>query len=148
MKKIEVKREEVDILYEAVDGTTFKNEEECRKYELSAKGVLISKYLPLVVDVTTEYKLFSCGEEGYTTELVKIEESEDIDTVMQLWIYCNPHLLEHDEKITKMRKVLKEAMYSNPNTVIVSRDGFSAFWILDSSINIIKRLNPVSHAQV
>lgn len=142
MRKIEVKREEVDILYEAVDGTAFKDEEECRKYEQSAKGVLISKYLPLVVDVTTEYKLFGCGEEDYTVELIKIEESKDIDNVMQLWLCCNPHLLEQDERIAEMREVFKEAKYSNPNTVIVSRDGFNAFWILDSSINIIKRLNP------
>lgn len=146
MRKIEVKREEIVTLYEAVDGTTFKNEEECMKYEQSAKGVLISKYLPLVVDVTTEYKLFGCGDDDYTVELVKIEESEDIDTVMQLWICCNPHLLEQDERITKMREVFKEAKYSNPNTVIISRDGFNAFWILDSSINIIKRLYPEYNA--
>lgn len=146
MKKIEVKREEVDILYEAVDGTVFKDEEECIKYEQTAKGVLISKYLPLVVGVTTEYKLFNCGEEDCTTEFVKIEKSEDIDTVMQLWFCCNPNLLEHDEKIAEIREVFKDAMYSNPNTVIVSRAGFDAFWILDSSINIIKRLYPEYNA--
>lgn len=47
MKRVETKIEKTAIVYEAFDGTRFDCEEECKKYEASAYGVLKKRVMEM-----------------------------------------------------------------------------------------------------
>lgn len=72
--------------YKAADGTVFKLQEECRKYEESAKGVLMAKYAKYIVKKTDECELFRCGnEDSESVDLYKVTP-ESIDILRQILI--------------------------------------------------------------
>lgn len=96
------------ILWEAIDGTRFLTEEECRKYEKSAEGVLMAKYRPLIVREHTEYTLFSVGSEEIGIDVVKPRTMEDVDNVMQLVALKDPTL--EPDTISSMYGKCKKAV--------------------------------------
>ena len=93
MKEIKKENTEVKITYEyeAIDGTIFKSKEECQKYEESAKGVLMSRYMNLVLSECVEYDLFDCGSEENIVEIIKVETEKDVDTIKQLLYINHPY---------------------------------------------------------
>lgn len=107
MKKIQrevVTKSYVDVFI-ANDGTEFKNQDECEKYDDSAKGVLLAKYAPMVVSKTNEYALFGVGCEDNPVEIVRLKTQEDADIVLQLLILESPYLNDEDYKVRR-EKVL------------------------------------------
>lgn len=87
MKKITVEKITKVVMYQATDGTQFTTEEECRKYEESAKCVLLTKYKPLVLNSITENELFKgSGSEEYTYDVVKINNEQDVETIIHLYM--------------------------------------------------------------
>lgn len=58
MKQIEAEKRTKVTYYEAIDGTTFLNKEECKAYEDTAKCVLLSMYNKLKRITNTEYGFF------------------------------------------------------------------------------------------
>lgn len=88
MKKIENKREVVntvtDILYEAVDGTIFHNEEECHKYESTVEAILLSKVKEFMIKEIPGSDLLESNDEGIYRIVVPKEEKH-IDILNQLW---------------------------------------------------------------
>lgn len=92
MKKIQKERKSCYDVFVAVDGTEFLTEEECKKYEESAYGVLMARYKKLIVKSGTEYDLVPSGSEDNSCEVVKVETQADADTVLQLYLLINPHI--------------------------------------------------------
>ena len=72
--------------YKATDGTKFKSQEECRKYEDSAKGVLMAKYAKYLVKKTTECEIFSCGSDDMESLDLYEVTPESIDVLRQILI--------------------------------------------------------------
>lgn len=154
MKEIkeEIKRVEYITKYEAIDGTLFEDANECRKYENSARAVLLSRYKTLVINKFCEDGLFGVGSCDYDIDIVKVTDSEDIDLVLQLLILYNPHIEKDQERLTSYRKQLNTAM-EDDDVVFIGR-GYDddSFYIIDSLINflnkIVKKCDPGSKIKI
>lgn len=85
-------------LYIASDGTEFTNKEECKRYEDTAKCVLLSKYKNWVIKSTNELEIFDAGCEESYIDIIRVSEDK-IDTILQLTKllgYTNEERLQKD----------------------------------------------------
>lgn len=85
-------------LYIASDGTEFTNIEECKRYEDTAKCVLLSKYKNWVIKSTNEWEIFDAGCEESYIDIIRVSEDK-IDTILQLTKllgYTNEERLQKD----------------------------------------------------
>lgn len=85
-------------LYIASDGTEFTNKEECKRYEDTAKCVLLSKYKNWVIKSTNEWEIFDAGCEETYIDIIRVSEDK-IDTILQLTKllgYTNEERLQND----------------------------------------------------
>lgn len=134
MKPIEIEKVTKVTHYEAIDGTTFTTEEECQKYEDTAKCVLLTKYKPLVKRTASEYDIFNTGSDEYMIDILQYLSSEsDIDILIQLHrLYCSNKNL-NDDFYNKMRSKLEKCL-KNRDIVLIGRgteyDGCDNFYIL------------------
>ena len=83
MKEINktIKKEIVDdvTLYEAADGTQFRDKAECLKYEQSAAGVLMARVKEFTIAECDDSELFYMSEDSkYRTLVPKTQEHLDI----------------------------------------------------------------------
>lgn len=146
MKPIEIEKVTKVTRYEAIDGTTFTTEEECVKYEDTAKCVLLTKYKPLVKRTASECDIFNTGSDEYMIDILQYLSSEsDIDILIQLHkLYCSSRNL-NDDFYDKMRSKLEKCL-KNRDIVLIGRgteyDGYDNFYILttlqDITDNITK----------
>ena len=146
MKPIEIEKVTKVTRYEAIDGTTFTTEEECVKYEDTAKCVLLTKYKPLVKRTASECDIFNTGSDEYMIDILQYLSSEsDIDILIQLHrLYCSNRNL-NDDFYNKMRSKLEKCL-KNRDIVLIGRgteyDGYDNFYILttlqDITDNITK----------
>ena len=115
MKEIVIEKIVKETQYEAIDGTIFINRDECIKYDNTARAVILSKYNKLVLKRMSEYALFGSGSEDYEIEIISVNSSEDIKTVMQLAGLENPYLLkkERQDNYTKYMETLEYALKNN-----------------------------------
>ena len=146
MKLIEIEKVTKVTRYEAIDGTTFTTEEECVKYEDTAKCVLLTKYKPLIKRTASECDIFNTGSDEYMIDILQYLSSEsDIDILIQLHkLYCNSRNF-NDDFYNKMRIKLEKCL-KNRDIVLIGRgteyDGYDNFYILttlqDITDNITK----------
>ena len=146
MKPIEIEKVTKVTRYEAIDGTTFTTEEECVKYEDTAKCVLLTKYKPLVKKTASECDIFNTGSDEYMIDILQYLSSEsDIDILIQLHkLYCSGRNF-NDDFYGKMRSKLEKCL-KNRDIVLIGRgteyDGYDNFYILttlqDITDNITK----------
>lgn len=146
MKPIEIEKVTKVTRYEAIDGTTFTTEEECVKYEDTAKCVLLTKYKPLVKRTASECDIFNTGSDEYMIDILQYLSSEsDIDILIQLHkLYCSSRKF-NDDFYDKMRSKLEKCL-KNRDIVLIGRgteyDGYDNFYILttlqDITDNITK----------
>ena len=92
MKKIQKETKMYYDVFVANDGTEFRTEEDCKKYDESAYGVLNAKYKKLVINTDVEEGFFGFGGCDATIEIVRVKDEKDADTVMQMLFFINPHL--------------------------------------------------------
>lgn len=83
MKEIKYTRTIEEIVgYEASDGKQFKTEEECRKYENSAKYAIYDQFIRLSVNGTFEecriWENYGYGSEDYNLIVVHIKDENDL----------------------------------------------------------------------
>lgn len=139
--------------YEAIDGTIFEDREECKKYDNSARAVLLSKYQPLVLGRYTEEDLFNIGSCEYSMDVVKITNESHVELILQLIILFNPHL--KDEEIDKNREILSKVCYNN-DIIFIGRgcdyDNYDGFWIFNSLTgflnDVLKKCDPGSKIKI
>lgn len=87
MKKITIEKVTKVVMYQAIDGTQFTTEEECRKYEESAKCALLTRYKPLVINSILESELFKgSSSEEYEYDVVKMNTEQDVETIVHLYM--------------------------------------------------------------
>ena len=136
MKPIEIEKVTKVTRYEAIDGTTFTTEEECVKYEDTAKCVLLTKYKPLVKRTASECDIFNTGSDEYMIDILQYLSSEsDIDILIQLHkLYCSSRKF-NDDFYDKMRSKLEKCL-KNRDIVLIGRgteyDGCDNFYILST----------------
>ena len=84
MKKNEIKRtveEVVRVEYIAEDGTVFRDEEECQKYEESALFAVSKKLKKLNNEWASQYDLIENGCEEDELEIFDVQTNEDLDNL-------------------------------------------------------------------
>jgi hypothetical protein len=114
MKEIkkEIIRKDYTYEYESFDGSLFDTKEECEKYEKSAEGVLKLKFQDLIVDKQDAWDLMR-GYEDNDVIGIKLTKEEDKDTVLQFYLFLNPHLLNESERykewLEQYRSYINEA---------------------------------------
>lgn len=154
MKEIkqEVQKVEYITKYKATDGTLFDDADECRKYENSARAVLLTRYKTLVSNRFCEEDLFGVGSCDYDVEIVKVTSSEDIDLILQLLILYNPHIRKDQESLASHRKQLNTAMEDNDVVFMGRSYDDDCFYVMDSLINflnkIVKKCDPGSKIKI
>lgn len=111
MRTIEKEKKSFYEVFVANDGTEFTDRDECRKYEESAKGVLMAKIRPLVVKETTMEDLWGIGSCDNTMWIVKVDSQDAADIIMQVYLFVNEHLLsgEFTERVERARALVQRA---------------------------------------
>ena len=94
--------------YKAIDGTIFISEDECRKYESSAKGVVSWRFRKLII--SDEYNAWDLlgGDDDHVIFAVEVKSLEDIDVVLHFLFMENSWLLSGSDASNK-RKAFIEA---------------------------------------
>lgn len=95
MEKREIKRtieEVVRVEYVAEDGTEFRSEDECRKYEESALFVVRQRLKRLNKKYASQYYLLDYGSEDNEIEIFDIQTQEDLDDLKK---YLHLNLSKH-----------------------------------------------------
>ena len=145
MKKIEVKGEVTNYLYEAIDGTRFNDEKECLKYDTSARAILFAKYNKFIINdienKPSEYEIFNTGGEEYCYDIVKVDTQEKADCIKQLYAFVNPNMKEENyiKNFDKVDEALKKQDF-----VFIGRgldcDNFDGFYICYTLNGLIDRI--------
>lgn len=125
MKEVVTEKIEKIIMYEAPDGTQFKNKEECKKYEDSLLGILKAKYAKIKLKTYSEYDLFGVGQEDGYIDIVKLTSKEDIDTILHL---CQYYGYKSEESINRNLKFLEKAYKENDYVLMWSGDDYSDYY--------------------
>lgn len=141
----EVKQEIIKVeyvtKYEAIDGTIFDNIEECKKYDSSAKAVLLARYKEIEIKLISEYDLYGAGSEEYCVSIVKLTEPEHVDLITQLYALFRPY--DPVERLEEIRKVCNEVLDSEERLIIVrgcEYDNFGQFYIEGTLTGILNHI--------
>ena len=131
-------------IYVAIDGTEFDNEKECQVYDNSAKAVINSKYNKLIVKKLCEDCFSKLGNEENIVDIVKVESSNDVDTVLMKMYMEKPYLQEKDYDYRKeeyegyVNRALEEKDYLFINRGYCGEDNF---WVMGTRNSFIEGLN-------
>lgn len=145
MKEHKIEKTKVEVIYEyeAMDGSIFKSEEECKKYEESASMVVYSKYKPLVIARKKEYAIYQTGSDEYEIDIVKIKQTEDIDTLLHMYSLYHP---SRDVKDLSEERIKLNTWFNNNEIIFIGRgcnydnyDDFEFIGTMNSLINDIKK---------
>ena len=147
MKIIEKERTQVQkyTIYEAADGCTFDTKEEWEKYEQTAKFVLRTKMMRMVVEEGTECKFFSCGYDENTVYAIKVESGADADILFQLYALDNPYVRGTDKACEEHRNRIQSIIYGSIGDILLMAENYDGeIYIIDSRKNVINRLNKLT----
>lgn len=145
MKEVVIEKIVKETRYEAIDGTIFINREECINYDNTARAVLLSKYNKLVLKRMSECAIFGSGSDDYELEIISVNNSEDIKTVMQLVGLESSYLLkkEYQDKYTKYMETLEYALKNN-DLVFIYRGYQNEAFCIDGTLK--SRLEHITNA--
>lgn len=145
MKEVQKEIKQHITVYEAIDGTEFNSKEECKKYEESAKCVLIAKYNKLVVRSASEFDIFNIGSEEETINIIKINSLSDIDTILKLIALHSPTVSRNPEWLQERESRLTDAYNSNSLVVIGRGYEGDCFYLSTTFNEIDKTLTEISN---
>lgn len=136
MKEILRERKSTYTIYQAVDGTEFNSKEECKKYEDTAKCLLLTKYRPLVKKTVTEFAIFNTGSDEYMMDILQcLRDETDIDILIQLHRLYNSDRKINDDFYNNLRSRL-EKCFEDKDIILIGRgteyDGYDNFYVLTS----------------
>ena len=132
MKKIQKETKSFYDVFVAMDGTEFCNQDECRKYEQSAKGVVMAKIKNILVRETTEEDILGYGSCDSTIWIVKPTTQSDVDAIMQAYLLINPYMADDDHKsyLQRASYLLQRALDENDILFIGRGYEMDGFWFL------------------
>lgn len=126
--------------WEAIDGTFFENKEECKKYENSAKTVILAKYNKLVIKSGSEEELFYIGCGDNIVDIVKISKYSDIDIILQLYTLING--TPSEDSLNKQTERCERALDTRDYLFISRGYDDDYFWVMDT---LTDRLNYIAN---
>ena len=136
MKEIIKEVKNTYTVYQASDGTEFNSKEECKKYEDTAKCLLLTKYRPLVKKTVTEIDVFNTGSDEYMVDILQcLRDEADIDILIQLHRLYNSGRKINDYFYNNLRSKL-EKCFEDKDIILIGRgteyDGYDNFYVLTS----------------
>ena len=136
MKEIIKEVKNTYTVYQASDGTEFNSIEECKKYEDTAKCLLLTKYRPLVKKTVTEIDVFNTGSDEYMVDILQcLRDKADIDVLIQLHRLYNSGRKINDDFYNNLRSKL-EKCFEDKDIILIGRgteyDGYDNFYVLTS----------------
>ena len=136
MKEITKEVKNTYTVYQASDGTEFNSKEECKKYEDTAKCLLLTKYRPLVKKTVSEYDVFNTGSDEYMVDILQcLRDEADIDILIQLHRLYNSSRKINDDFYNNLRSKL-EKCFEDKDIILIGRgteyDGYDNFYVLTS----------------
>lgn len=143
MKEIkeEIKREVTDVhtYYEALDGTRFRNEEECKKYENTALCIAKAKVKSLIV--TQEHNAWETmgGYEDNDIFGVKVSSKEDADAIKQC-LLLDATYLQKDEYQERREKLFAKIDSAIGDIFLIGINCEEEWYAINSRQNIINNL--------
>lgn len=145
MKQITVERTVKDTRYEAIDGTVFTDSKECEKYENTVYAILNSRYKKLVKAATTEYDMFNTGSEDSTIDLVRLQDKEDVQTVLQMLCLNNNYYNrpENSKKLEEKEAMLNLTLKTGDLVLIYRGYENDGFCINDTLSTLTNRINNI-----
>lgn len=142
IKKERVQKSYYEI-FVANDGTEFTNADECKKYEGSAKGVLMAKLKPLIIKDISEDSLFGFGNCDDTVWVMKPSTQNDVDAIMQAFLLYNTYMTKDDqmESLEHRRKLVQRSL--DENDVILVGRGYDMdnFWFVGTRNSMKEELD-------
>lgn len=119
-------------VYLANDGTEFSDKEECKKYEESAQGVLMTKIKHLIVNDITEEAFWSFGSCDNTIWVIKVESQGDVDTIMQTYLLLNSFLMqnEYKDRVERARALVQRALVEKDFLFVGRGFDMDSFWFI------------------
>lgn len=144
MKELTRETKSTYIIYQASDGTEFNNKEECKKYEDTAKCLLLTKYRPLVKKTVTEYDIFNTGSDEYMLDIIQcLRDEADIDVLIQLHRLYDRGRKINDDFYNNLRSRL-EKCFEDKDIILIGRgteyDGYDQFLILTTLQEISNKI--------
>lgn len=133
-------------MYQAVDGTEFRDKKECEKYEASALGVLRSRISNLIVADTrntteNEWTLLG-GIEDHDVVGIKMPTTEDFNIVCQFFLLECPWYNDEGRKEDREEKIsIIEKAFRNEDIVLFGINCDGDYYFINSRQNIIDNLN-------
>lgn len=131
----------VNISYEAIDGTRFTSEEECVKYEHTAKCVIQAKVNKLITAIDKDaWELFG-GSSDVTIIAFKPQCKEDVESLEQFLLIVNPWYIKEDkeERRQQIFDIIENAYKENDVVLFGLYNG--DYYFLNSRNNMINTLN-------
>ena len=134
MKELIRETKSTYIIYQASDGTEFNSKEECKKYEDTAKCLLLTRYRPLVKKTVTEVDVFNTGNDEYMVDILQcLRDEADIDVLIQLHRLYNSSRNNNDDFYNNLRSRL-EKCFEDKDIILIGRgteyDGYDNFYVL------------------
>lgn len=144
MKELIRETKSTYIIYQAPDGTEFNSKEECKKYEDTAKCLLLTKYRPLVKKTVTEYDIFNTGSDEYMLDIIQcLRDEADIDVLIQLHRLYDRGRKINDDFYNNLRSRL-EKCFEDKDIILIGRgteyDGYDQFLILTTLQEISNKI--------
>ena len=137
MKEINQEVTTIYTAYQAEDGTIFKSSEECKKYESSARAVLLGRLKKLIVANKNEWDLLG-GMDDHTVHAVKLTTKEDANTLLQfLYLECPWFSDERRKEI----EVIVDTTQKNKEVILLGENCEGTYYFINSRQNIIEGLN-------
>lgn len=129
-------------VYVANDGTEFMNEDECRKYDESAKGALNARLRKIMVKETSEEELFEFGSCDKTIEIYRPTCAEDKNTIIQMCYLTNPHLerAEYRHHIERTEGFIDRAINESDYLLVDRGYEYDGFWVYGTLRSTFERL--------
>lgn len=143
-KTKEIKREIVETYtyYEATDGTIFDCDEECRKYENSALGVLRGRVSKLIVGEKTNAWDLMGGYEDNVVVAVAVPKEEDVNTILQMLYLQSPYLNESRQK--EIEAIVSKAC-EEKDIILFGINCEDEYYFINSRNNIINNLKSLDN---
>jgi len=133
-------------MYQAVDGTEFRDKKECEKYEASALGVLRGRISNLIVadtrNTTEDAWTLLGGTDDNDVVGIKMPTIEDFNTVCQFFLLECPWYNNEERKKDREEKIsIIEKAFRNEDIVLFGINCEGDYYLINSRQGIIDKLN-------
>ena len=143
MKEVTKETTQKYTVYQAVDGTEFKDKSECLKYEESAKGVIRARISKLTVGKSNEWELFG-GSDDHDVIGVRMYSESDVEHVKQFILLECPWFNNDLVYRTNVFSTIDKA-YKDEDIVLIASNCDGDYYFIDSCQNIINKLKSLKN---